>query len=355
MKGLILSGGKGTRLYPITFNRAKQLVPVANKPVLFRVIEAIKEAGIDDIGIVIGDTGEEIKQAVGNGRRWDVKITYIPQEAPLGLAHAVKISHSFLGDDRFVMFLGDNVIQGGISSLIRQFAGSDWNSQVVLTQVEHPEHYGVAELDEQGRIRRLIEKPRNPPSSLALVGIYMFDHNIFQAVNSIKPSWRGELEITDAIQWLVENGCAVHPYIHRGWWIDTGKPIDMLEANNRVLAEIAHKVDGYVDRDSKIDHLVTVERGAEIINSVMRGPAIIGEDARLINSYIGPFTSIYHNTIVENSEIEHSIVLDHSRIVNVPSRIEDSIIGRDVEVTYSPIKPKAYKMTLGDHSRVGLL
>ena len=355
MKGLILSGGKGTRLYPITFNRAKQLVPVANKPVLFRVIEAIKEAGIDDIGIVIGDTGEEIKQAVGNGRRWDVKITYIPQEAPLGLAHAVKISHSFLGDDRFVMFLGDNVIQGGISTLIRQFASSDWNSQVVLTQVEHPEHYGVAELDEQGKIRRLIEKPRNPPSNLALVGIYMFDHNIFQAVNSIKPSWRGELEITDAIQWLVENGCAVHPYIHRGWWIDTGKPIDMLEANNRVLAEIAHKVDGYVDRDSKVDHLVTIERGAEIINSVVRGPAIIGEDARLINSYIGPFTSIYHNTIVENSEIEHSIVLDHSHIVNVPSRIEDSIIGRDVEVTYSPIKPKAYKMTLGDHSRVGLL
>jgi glucose-1-phosphate thymidylyltransferase len=355
MKGLILSGGKGTRLYPITFNRAKQLVPVANKPVLFRVIEAIKEAGIDDIGIVIGDTGEEIKQAVGNGRRWDVKITYIPQEAPMGLAHAVKISHSFLGDDRFVMFLGDNVIQGGISTLIRQFAGSDWNSQVVLTQVDHPEHYGVAELDEQGRIRRLVEKPRNPPSNLALVGVYMFDHNVFQAVNSIKPSWRGELEITDAIQWLVENGCSVHPYIHRGWWIDTGKPIDMLEANNRVLAELTHTVEGYVDRDSKLDHLVTVERGAEIINSVVRGPAIIGEDARLINSYIGPFTSIYHNTVVENSEIEHSIVLDHSRIVNVPSRIEDSIIGRDVEVTYSPIKPKAYKMTLGDHSRVGLL
>jgi glucose-1-phosphate thymidylyltransferase len=355
MKGLILSGGKGTRLYPITFNRAKQLVPVANKPVLFRVIEAIKEAGIDDIGIVIGDTGEEIKQAVGNGKRWDVSITYIPQEAPMGLAHAVKISHSFLGDDRFVMFLGDNVIQGGISSLIRQFAGSDWNSQVVLTQVDHPEHYGVAQLDDQGRIHRLVEKPRNPQSNLALVGIYMFDHNVFQAVNSIKPSWRGELEITDAIQWLVENGCSVHPYIHRGWWIDTGKPIDMLEANNRVLAELSHKVDGYVDRDSKIDHLVTVERGAEIINSVVRGPAIIGEDARLINSYIGPFTSIYHGTIVENSEIEHSIVLDHSRIIDVPSRIEDSIIGRDVEVTYSPIKPKAYKMTLGDHSRVGLL
>ncbi len=355
MKGLILSGGKGTRLYPITFNRAKQLVPVANKPVLFRVIEAIKEAGIDDIGIVIGDTGAEIREAVGHGRRWGVNITYIPQEAPLGLAHAVKISQDFLGDERFVMFLGDNVIQGGISGLIRQFATSDWNSQVVLTAVDQPQHYGVAELDEQGRIKRLVEKPRNPPSNLALVGIYMFDHNVFTAVNAIKPSWRGELEITDAIQWLVENGYAVHPYIHRGWWIDTGKPIDMLEANNRVLAELEHKIEGYIDRDSKVDHLVTVERGAEIINSVIRGPAIIGEDARIVNSYVGPFTSIFHHTVIEDSEIEHSIVLDHSRIVGIPSRIEDSIIGRDVEVTYSPIKPKAYKMTLGDHSRVGLL
>lgn len=355
MKGLILSGGKGTRLYPITFNRAKQLVPVANKPVLFRVIEAIKEAGIDDIGIVIGDTGPEIREAVGQGRRWGVRITYIQQEAPLGLAHAVRISQDFLGDERFVMFLGDNVIQGGISSLIREFASSNWNSQIVLTEVDQPQHYGVAELDERGAIVRLIEKPRNPPSNLALVGIYMFDHNIFTAVNNIKPSWRGELEITDAIQWLIEHGFSVHPYIHRGWWIDTGKPIDMLEANNRVLAELEHKVEGYVDRDSKIDHLVTVERGAEIINSVIRGPAIIGEDARIVNSYVGPFTSIYHHTVIENSEIEHSIVLDHSRILNVPSRIEDSIIGRDVEITYSPIKPKAYKMTLGDHSKVGLL
>lgn len=355
MKGLILSGGKGTRLYPITFNRAKQLVPVANKPVLFRVIEAIKEAGIDDIGIVIGDTGPEIREAVGQGRRWDVKITYIQQEAPLGLAHAVKISQDFLGDERFVMFLGDNVIQGGISGLIREFASSNWNSQIVLTEVDQPQHYGVAELDERGAIVRLIEKPRNPPSNLALVGIYMFDHNIFTAVNNIKPSWRGELEITDAIQWLIEHGFSVHPYIHRGWWIDTGKPIDMLEANNRVLAELEHKVEGYVDRDSKIDHLVTIERGAEIINSVIRGPAIIGEDTRIVNSYVGPFTSIYHHTVIENSEIEHSIVLDHSRIINVPSRIEDSIIGREVEITYSPIKPKAYKMTLGDHSKVGLL
>jgi glucose-1-phosphate thymidylyltransferase len=355
MKGLIHSGGKGTRLYPITFNRAKQLVPVANKPVLFRVIEAIHEAGIDEIGIVIGDTGDEIRAAVGDGTRFGVQITYIPQDAPLGLAHAVKISRPFLGDDRFVMFLGDNVIQGGISGLIRQFANSEWNSQVVLTEVDQPQHYGVAELDESGAIKQLVEKPRNPPSNLALVGIYMFDRHVFTAVNSIQPSWRNELEITDAIQWLVTNGYRVHPYIHKGWWIDTGKPIDMLAANNRVLAELTYRVEGSVDAESKVDHLVTVEKGAEIINSVVRGPAIIGENCRIVNSYVGPFTSIYHHTRVEESEIEHSIVLDHSRIVGIPSRIADSIIGREVEITVSPIKPKAFKMTLGDHSKVGLL
>jgi glucose-1-phosphate thymidylyltransferase len=355
MKGLILSGGKGTRLRPLTFTRAKQLMPIANKPVLFRVVEAIRDAGIDEIGIVIGDTGEEIRQAVGSGERWGVNITYIPQAAPLGLAHAVKISREYLGDDRFVMFLGDNVIEGGISPLIRQFADSDWNSQIVLTQVEEPQHYGVAELDDQQRIKRLIEKPRVPPSNLALVGIYMFDPYIFEAVNSIQPSWRNELEITDAIQWLVDHEYRVFPYVHRGWWIDTGKSSDMLAANDRVLAEITYRVDGFVDRDSKIDHLVTLEAGAEIINSVVRGPTIIGENCRIVNSYIGPFTSVYHHTVVENSEIEHSIVLDHSRIHDVPSRIQDSIIGREVEITYSPIKPKAYKLTLGDNSKVGLL
>jgi glucose-1-phosphate thymidylyltransferase len=355
MKGLILSGGKGTRLKPFTFTRAKQLMPVANKPVLFRVIEAIRDAGITEIGIVIGDTGEEIRQAVGQGERWGVDITYLPQDAPRGLAHAVKISQEFLGDERFVMFLGDNVIQGGISPLIRQFADSDWNSQIVLTAVDEPQHYGVAELDGNQRIVRLVEKPRVPPSNLALVGIYMFDHTVFEAVNQIQPSWRGELEITDAIQWLVDHGRRVYPYIHRGWWIDTGKSSDMLAANDRVLAELEPCVDGFVDRDSKIDHLTTVEVGAEVINSVVRGPTIIGEKCRIVNAYIGPFTSIFHDTQIENSEIEHSIVLDHSRIHDVPGRIQDSIIGREVEVTYSPIKPKAYKLALGDNSKVGLL
>ena len=355
MKGLILSGGKGTRLYPLTYTSAKQLIPVANKPVLFRVIEAIRDAGIDEIGIVVGDTAADIKEAVGRGGRWGVDVTYIHQEQPLGLAHAVKISEPFLGDDRFVMFLGDNVIEGGISPLISGFAGSEWNSQIVLTRIEHPEQYGVAELDEQGHVRRLVEKPKNPPSDLALVGIYMFDENIHKAVTAIQPSWRGELEITDAIQWLVDNGYVVHPHIHRGWWIDTGAPHDMLEANDLVLEEIEYRVQGYVDRDSRVDRRVTVERGAEVINSVVRGPAIIGENARIVNSYVGPFTSIYHDVIVENSEIEHSVVLEHSRICNIGARIQDSLIGRDVTIERSPIKPKSLKLTLGDHSRLGLL
>ncbi len=355
MKGLILSGGKGTRLYPLTYTSAKQLIPVANKPVLFRVIEAIRAAGIRDIGIVVGDTAEEIKKAVGPGKQWEVNITFIPQDAPLGLAHAVKISEDFLGTDRFVMFLGDNVIQGGISPLIAQFANSDYNSQIVLTAVDQPQQYGVAQLGDRGEIVKLIEKPKEPPSNLALVGIYMFDQHIFEAVKAINPSWRGELEITDAIQWLVDRQYKVHPYIHKGWWIDTGKPHDMLEANSLVLEELTPKVDGYIDRDSEVDSRVTLEQGAEIINSVVRGPAIIGKDTRVVNAYIGPFTSIYHHCLIENAEISRSIVLEHSQIRNINRRIEDSLIGRHVVVHRSPIRPRAYKFTLGDHSQLGLL
>lgn len=354
MKGLILSGGKGTRLRPITYTSAKQLVPVANKPVLFRVIESIKAAGINEIGIVVGDTAAEIQAAVGDGTQWDVKITYIRQEAPLGLAHAVKVSHDFLGDDSFVMFLGDNVIEGGIQMLVDQFTTNAWNAQIVLKEVNNPQSFGVAELRD-GRIIGLEEKPRQPKSNLALVGIYMFDANIFEAVNAITPSWRGELEITDAIQYLVENSYQVYPYVHQGWWIDTGKMEDLLDANRLVLDELAPQLDGYVDRDSQINGKVQIEQGAEIINSVIRGPAIIGRDARIINSYIGPFTSIYHNTTIESSEIEHSIVLENCHIAGIPQRIEDSLIGRNVEIAHSPIKPKALKFVLGDHSKVGLL
>ncbi|PDW01793.1 glucose-1-phosphate thymidylyltransferase [Candidatus Viridilinea mediisalina] len=355
MKGLILSGGKGTRLRPITYTSAKQLVPVANKPVLFRVIEAIRDAGISDIGIVIGDTGDEIRAAVGNGRRWDVRITYIPQDEPRGLAHAVKISQAFLGDDRFVMFLGDNCIQGGISSLIQQFGHSDYNAQIVLKQVADPRSFGVAELDDDGRIERLVEKPREPRSDLALVGIYMFDHHIFEAVNNIQPSLRGELEITDAIQWLVAAKYRVFPYIHDGWWIDTGKKDDMLEANRLILEELTPLVQGYVDRDSQLIGKVIVEPGAEIINSTIRGPAIIGEKTRILNAYVGPFTSIYHDCHIEDSEIEHSIVLEYSSIRGLPGRLEDSLVGRNVEIGRSPLKPKAYRLLLGDNSTVGVL
>ena len=355
MKGLILSGGKGTRLYPLTYTKAKQLIPVANKPVLFRVIESIRDAGISEIGIVVGDTANEIREAAGSGDRWGVSLTYIRQSAPLGLAHAVKESRDFLGDDRFVLFLGDNCIEGGISGLIQQFGASAWNAQIVLKEVRDPSQFGVAELDGHNRILRLVEKPQQPISNLALVGIYMFDHTIWEAVEHIRPSWRGELEITDAIQYLVEHGCRVFPYIHRGWWIDTGKRIDMLDANRLVLEELTHAVEGFVDRDSQLSGKVTVERGAEVINSVIRGPAIVGEHTRIVNSYIGPFTSIYHHSSVEDSEIEHSIVLENSEIIGIPHRIEDSLIGRNVKIHRSPIKPKAYKLMLGDNSDVGVL
>jgi glucose-1-phosphate thymidylyltransferase len=355
MKGLILSGGKGTRLYPLTYTRAKQLMPVANKPVLFRVIEAIRDAGITEIGIVVGDTAPEIKDAVDGSRLFtDLQITYIPQDEPRGLAHAVKISRPFIGDDRFVMFLGDNVIEGGIDTLIREFEhNTAWNSQIVLTAVQEPQHYGVAQLNEDGRIVKLVEKPKEPPSNLALVGIYMFDHHIFEAAEAIKPSWRNELEITDAIQWLVENSYEVFPYVHKGWWIDTGKPLDMLDANSRVLEELHPQILGKCT-NSQIDERVTVAATAEIINSVVRGPAIIGERTRIINSYVGPFTSIYHDCLIENCEIERSIVLEQASIRNIPSRIQDSLIGRKVEVDVVEERPQALKLTLGDHSRVRL-
>jgi glucose-1-phosphate thymidylyltransferase len=355
MKGLILSGGKGTRLYPLTYTRAKQLIPVANEPVLFRVIRAIRDAGIHEIGVVVGDTAPEIREAVGDGSRWGVEITYIPQDAPRGLAHAVQISREFLGDERFVMFLGDNVIQGGISPLIAQFASSQWNSQIVLTRVTNPQQFGVAELDGDGRIKQLIEKPEQPLSDLALVGIYMFDHHVFEAVSAIRPSRRNELEITDAIQWLINQGHKVHPYVHAGWWIDTGKPIDMLAANDLVLEELTPTQEGHADEASAVGRRVTLQPGSEVVGSTVRGPAIVGENTRIVNSYVGPYTSIYHDCVIENSEIEHSIVLENSQVVNVGPRIQDSIIGRNTFVTQSDRKPRSINLNLGDYSQVDLV
>lgn len=355
MKGLILSGGKGTRLYPLTYTRAKQLIPVANKPVLVRVIEAIRDAGVQDIGIVIGHTGPEIREAIKDGSQWGVNVTYIPQESPDGLAHAVKISHDFLGDEPFVMFLGDNVIQGGINRLIADFESSGWNSQVVLKRVPNPSSFGVADLRSDGSIRQLIEKPANPPSNLALIGIYMFDANIFKAVNAIKPSKRGEYEITDAIQWLIDNGYTVRPHVHEGWWIDTGKPMDMLEANSYVLDELKPNIAPSAQIiDSEVDSRVTVEAGAQIINSVVRGPTIIGENTVIRDSLIGPFTSIYQGVTVSNCEIERCIVLEDSTISDLPARLQDSLIGRGVTLTRSngKIRSRALKMNLGDNSSV---
>lgn len=351
MKGLILSGGKGTRLYPLTYTRAKQLIPVANKPVLVRVIEAIHEAGVNEIGIVVGHTAPEIEEALGDGSEWDVKLTYIPQNSPDGLAHAVKISQDFLQGEPFVMFLGDNVIEGGISKLIRDFATNDWNSQIVLKEVDNPSAYGVAKLRPDGSIEQLIEKPANPPSNLALVGIYMFDEHIFEAVNSIKPSGRGEYEITDAIQWLINHEYTVFPHVHKGWWIDTGKPNDMLEANSHVLEEITPTISesAEVDAESTIDKRVTIQDGAKIINSVVRGPTVIGKNTIIENSYIGPFTSVYHHCEVRNCEIERSIILENSRVIDIDQTLRDSLIGRNATVKRSNRKPSGIKMNLGDY------
>jgi len=354
MKGLILSGGEGTRLRPFTFTLAKQLIPVANKPVLVRVIDAIRSAGITDVGIVVGHNGDEIKESLSQRDDLGVNLTYIRQESPDGLAHAVKISQDFLGDDRFVMFLGDNVIQGGIDALIREFSQSDRNCQVVLKRVDNPHAYGVAALNENGRIDHLVEKPQNPPSDLALVGIYMFDKNVFKAVNAIKPSARGELEITDAIQWLIDNDYRVYPHIHEGWWFDTGKSFDMLEANSYVLHELVPVVSPSVeiDADSEVDSRVSIEAGARIINSIVRGPTIIGANTLIENSYIGPFTSIYHDVVVQNCEIERSILLEQCQIIDIDVRIQDSLIGREARLTRDSRKPRTLKMDLGDHSTV---
>jgi glucose-1-phosphate thymidylyltransferase len=356
MKGLVLSGGKGTRLYPLTYTRAKQLIPVANKPVLIRVIETIRDAGVTDIGVVIGQTGAEIREALGSGDRWGVNLTYLPQETPAGLAHAVKISRDFLGDDSFVMFLGDNVIQGGISGLIRDFANHDWNSQIVLKEVANPSAFGVAKLRPDGTIEQLIEKPADPPSNLALVGIYMFDKHIFEAVNAIQPSRRGELEITDAIQWLIDHGYMVSPHVHKGWWIDTGKPIDMLEANSCVLDELIPVIaDDAEISNSEVDRRVTVERGARIINSVVHGPTIIGEGTIIENSYIGPYTSIYHHVAVRNCEIDRSIILENSMICDLDVRLHDCLIGRNVTVQHKDERPRTLTMNLGDYSNLWIV
>ncbi len=353
MKALILSGGKGTRLRPITHTSAKQLIPVANKPILFYAIEAIRDAGITDIGIIVGDTAAEVKAAVADGARFGVQVTYLYQEEPLGLAHAVLIAKEFLGDEPFVMYLGDNLVKGGISNLVEQFKQRSPNSQILLARVRDPGQFGVAELRD-ATVVRLEEKPAHPRSDLALVGVYMFDKNIHAAVRAIRPSKRGELEITDAIQWLIDSGLKVLPHIVTGWWKDTGRLEDMLEANRMMLDTYETDVQGDVDEHSRVEFKVVVEKGAVIRHSTIRGPAAIGSGARITNSYIGPFTSISAGTQVINSEIEHSIILENCLIEDVGIKIEDSLIGRNAEVKKLNEKPRVYRLLLGDNSKVGL-
>jgi glucose-1-phosphate thymidylyltransferase len=353
MKALVLSGGAGTRLRPITHTSAKQLVPVANKPVLFYGLEAIRDSGITDVGIIVGDTAAEIMAAVGDGSELGIKATYIRQEAPLGLAHCVLIAQDFLGDDDFIMYLGDNFIIGGITELVAEFRAERPAAQILLTKVDNPSQFGIAELSADGHITSLVEKPAEPKSDLALVGVYMFTPAVHEAVRAIKPSGRGELEITDAIQWLVDNGREVRPHLVTGYWKDTGRLEDMLECNRKVLESLEPAVRGTVDAESRIVGRVVVEEGAEIINSTVRGPAIIGRGTRIVDTYVGPFTSIYHSCVIEETEIEHSIVLEQSVISGI-QRIEDSLIGKEVRVSRSHTLPRALRLMLGDHSQVAI-
>ncbi len=353
MKALILSGGAGTRLRPITHTSAKQLIPIANKPILFYGLEAIRDAGIQDVGIVVGDTQAEIEGAVGDGSRWGLKVTYIRQGAPLGLAHAVLVAEEFLGSDDFVMYLGDNVIKGGIAGLVDEFRRERTDATILLAKVRDPQRFGVAEL-EDGRVVRLVEKPKDPPSDLALVGVYLFSPAIIDAAKSIQPSWRDELEITDAIQELIDRGLDVRPHIIDGWWKDTGKLEDLLEANRIMLEGMQTLIEGTVDEESQIVGTVVVETGAEILRSSIRGPAIIGEGTRVVDSFIGPYTAVSSDCRIEDSEIEHSVVWEGSSIIGM-HRLEDSLIGKEVVVDRSDRKPKAYRMMLGDHSRVDVI
>jgi len=354
LKGLILSGGKGTRLRPITHTSAKQLVPVANKPVLFYGIEAMAAAGIKEIGIIIApETGDEIREATGDGSRFGVSITHILQDEPAGLAHAVLTAEPFLGDSPFVMYLGDNLLQGGIDQLVDNFRSGGRDALILLTSVPDPENYGVAELGDGGTIINLAEKPAEPKSDLALVGVYMFTAAIHDAARAIEPSARGELEITDAIQHLVNTGMRVEPHIVEGWWKDTGRLDDMLEANRLILGALEPRNDGQLI-DSHTEGPVIIEEGAVLERTTVRGPAIIGSGTRLIDCYVGPYSAIAENCVIERAEIEHSILLSGAIVHDLPGRMESSLLGRNVTVTRDARQPRAFRLMVGDNSTVGL-
>ncbi len=354
MKGLILSGGFGTRLRPLTYTSAKQLIPIANKPIIYYGIEAIASAGIKEIGIVVGETAEEVKKTVGNGEKWNIKIDYIYQPQPLGLAHAIKISKAYLKDEPFIMYLGDNILKEGVNYFIKKFQDALPDALILLTEVDNPREFGVAVVDEKGTVKKLIEKPKEPPSNLALVGVYLFNKNIFQAIDNIKPSWRNELEITDAIQWLLDNKHNVVSEKVKGWWKDTGKPEDIIDANLLILEGIEPSNQG-VMVDTTINGRVNVGAETKIEKSTIRGPAIIGRKVHIKNAFVGPFTSIGDKVIIENSEVECSVIMEGAQIRNINKRIDRSIIGRNVLINQTNSSPRSHHLYLGDQSFVELV
>lgn len=354
MKGLVLSGGKGTRLRPLTYTGAKQLVPVANKPVLFYALEDLVEAGITDIGIVISpETGEQVKQEAGDGSQFGARFTYILQPQPLGIAHGIKIAQDFLGDEPFILFLGDNFVRGGIVAQVEAFRREAMDAQIILYKMEDPSSMGVAVLDGDGRVQRVVEKPKQFISPYAVIGIYMFGPCVFEAVNQIKPSARGELEITDTIQYLVDHGRNVRAHLLNDAWVDTGRIGDMLLANRLVLDIIESKNEGTVE-NATLEGRVVLEAGARVVNSRIRGPAIIGKRTLVENAFVGPYTSIHYDCVVRNCEIEHSIVLENSRLEDLHTRIADSLIGRNVQIQRAAGPPKTLRLMLGDYSQVGI-
>ncbi len=356
MKGLILAGGQGTRLRPLTYTRAKQLIPIANKPNLFYVVEDLAKAGITDIGVVISpETGAEVQAALGPGAAFGVRFTFIPQAAPLGLAHAVQTAQPYLANDPFVMYLGDNLLSGGIAHLVQGYSAGDHQAIVLLTPVDNPSQFGVALLDGNGRVRRLVEKPKEPPSNLALVGVYLFDPVIHEIIAGLEPSWRGEYEITDAIQGLIDRDYHVEAHHVRGWWKDTGKPEDLLEANRLVLAQVGRDIRGE-QADSEVVGEVVIEPEARITRSLIRGPAHIATGALVEDSYIGPYTAIGPHSRVVRSEVEYSILLNEAELCDLPYRLDASVIGQGVVVHGNHNSPRKHtlQLILGDRSRVRL-
>ncbi len=351
LKGLILAGGTGSRLRPLTYTGAKQLLPVGNRPILFYAVDDMVRAGITEIGVVVGETGPLVRDALGDGTRFGCRFTYLPQASPLGLAHAVKIARPFLGSQPFLMVLGDNLLRGGVASLVERFAATRPAAAVLLTRVDDPRQFGVAVV-ESGRVVRLVEKPTEPPSNLALVGVYCFDAEVHEAVAHLEPSWRGELEITDAIQWLLDHDQAVDAAEVTGWWKDTGRPEDVLDANRLILEDLEPRLEGSVDGESQLTGRVTVEAGARIERSTLRGPAIIGKDAVIVDSYVGPYTSIGDGVELRGVEIELSVVLPESRLENIEGRIDQSLIGGRVTVRGRRGRPHTVRLVVGDQSRI---